>query len=212
MTKQLSGKSSYVPTGNPPGRPKAFDEKEALNAAMEVFAEKGYLAASLPDLTAAMGINRFSMYATFGNKEELYVKAMTAFNDAGKQRIIETLAGTPARASIIQLLKEIIERFTDKAHGVCFVTQAPLALEDASEQTRALMAKQRCEVEAAIRRRLEKAVKDGELPARAEPADLARFYAVVIQGFALQAQHGGTRDELMRVLDEVMASWPETRD
>jgi AcrR family transcriptional regulator len=181
-------------------------------AAMEVFAEKGYLAASLPDLTAAMGINRFSMYATFGNKEDLYVKAMTAFNDAGKQRVIETLAGTPARASIVRLLKEIIERFTDKAHGVCFVTQAPLALEDASEETRALMAKQRGEIEVAIRHRLEKAAKDGELPANAKPADLARFYAVVIQGFALQAQHGGTRDQLMRSMDVVMASWPESRD
>jgi AcrR family transcriptional regulator len=211
MTKRSSRKSSYVPTGKPPGRPKAFDEKEALNAAMEVFAEKGYLAASLPDLTAAMGINRFSMYATFGNKEGLYVNAMTAFNDAGKQRVIETLAGMPARASIVQLLKEIIERFTDKAHGVCFVTQAPLAREDASEETRALMAKQRGEVEAAIWRRLEKAAKDGELPAGAKPSDLARFYAVVIQGFALQAQHGATRDQLIRVLDVVMASWPETR-
>jgi len=208
----MTKKSSYIPTGKPPGRPKAFDERVALIAAMEVFGEKGYLAASLPDLTAAMGINRFSMYATFGNKEELYVKAMTAFNDAGKQRIIETLAGSPARASIVRLLKEIIERFTDKAHGVCFVTQAPLAIEDASKETRVLMAKQRCEVEAAIRGRLEKAAKDGELPADANPANLARFYAVVIQGLALQAQHGGTRDQLMHVLDVVMASWPETRD
>jgi AcrR family transcriptional regulator len=49
-------------SGNPPGRPKAFCEKQALHAAMLVFAEKGFENASLADLTAAMGINRFSMY------------------------------------------------------------------------------------------------------------------------------------------------------
>ena len=64
----------------------------------------------------------------------------------------------------------------------------------------------------APRHRLEKAAKDGELPARTKPANLARFYAVVIQGFALQAQDGATRDQLMGVLSVVMASWPETRD
>lgn len=196
-------------TGNPPGRPRAFNEQEALRAGMEVFAEKGYLATNLDDLTTAMGINRFSIYSTYGNKEDLYVKAMMAFNDARQRRMVEALAGAPARDSIVRLLKDIVERFTDPAHGVCFVTQAPLAPEDASDATRELMAKRRSEVEEAIRHRLERAAKDGELPADTKPVDLARYYAVVIQGLALQAQHGGTRKELMRVLNAVMASWPE---
>jgi AcrR family transcriptional regulator len=197
------------PTGIPPGRPKEFCEKAALHAAMLVFAEKGFENASLADLTAAMGINRFSMYASFGNKEQLYVKAMEAFNDARQQRVIDTLAGPTARASIEQLLQEIAERFTDKAHGVCFVTQAPLTAEDVSDDTRKLMAKRRAEVEIAIRHRLEKAVTEGELPATVSPADLARFYAVLIQGLALQAQHGGTRKQLARVVELAMANWPE---
>jgi hypothetical protein len=46
------------------------------------------------------------------------------------------------------------------------------------------------------------------LPPEASPEDLARFYAVMIKGIALQAQHGGTRDELLRVVDVAMANWP----
>src|SRR6266436_774879 len=160
-------------SGNPPGRPKAFCEKQALHAAMLVFAEKGFENASLADLTAAMGINRFSMYASFGNKEQLYVKAMNAFNDARQQGVIETLSGPSARESIEQLLTGVVERFTDKSHGVCFVTQAPLTTEDVSDDTRKLMAKRRAEVETAIRHRLEKALKERELPADVSPADLA---------------------------------------
>ncbi|GAA3936970.1 TetR/AcrR family transcriptional regulator [Litoribacillus peritrichatus] len=57
------------------GRKRAFDEDAALQAAMEVFWRKGYVGASLSDLTQSMGINKPSMYSAFGNKEELFLKA-----------------------------------------------------------------------------------------------------------------------------------------
>jgi AcrR family transcriptional regulator len=199
------------PSGNPPGRPKAFCERQALHAAMLVFAAKGFEGASLADLTTAMGINRFSMYATFGNKEQLYVKAMEAFNDGRRQRVTETLAGPSARDSIEQLLKEIIVRFTSD-HGVCFVTQGPLTSEEASEETRKLIARRRAEVEKAIRQRIERAIEEGELTDAVSAKDFARYFAVMIQGFALQAQHGGTREELIRVVEIAMKNWPAIVD
>ena len=54
------------------GRPKSFDKEIALEKALDVFWTQGYDGASLKDLTQAMGINKPSMYATFGNKEQLY--------------------------------------------------------------------------------------------------------------------------------------------
>jgi AcrR family transcriptional regulator len=199
------------PSGNPPGRPKAFCERQALHAAMLVFAAKGFEGASLADLTTAMGINRFSMYATFGNKEQLYVKAMEAFNEGRRQRVTETLAGPSARDSIEQLLKEIIARFTSD-HGVCFVTQGPLTSEEASEETRKLMARRRAEVEKAIRQRIERAIEEGELTEAVSAKDFARYFAVMIQGFALHAQHGGNREELLRVVEIAMKNWPAMAD
>ena len=112
---------------------------------------------------------------------------------------------------IEQLLNGVAERFTDKAHGVCFVTQAPLTSVDVFDDTRKLLAKRRAEVETAIRHRLEKAIKDGELSDDVSPADLARFYAVIIQGIALQAQHGGTREQMKRVVEVALANWPENK-
>lgn len=198
-------------SGNPPGRPKAFCEKQALHAAMLVFAAKGFENASLADLTTAMGINRFSMYATFGNKEQLYVKAMEVFNEVRRKRVVESLAGPSARKSIEQLLKEIVGRFTSD-HGVCFVTQGPLTTEEVSEETRKLMARRRAEVEKAIRQRIERAIEEGEVTDAVSAKDLARYFAVMIQGFALQAQHGGTQEELLRVVALVMKHWPAAGD
>ena len=63
------------------GRKRAFDEREALQAAMEVFWQKGYTGASLAELTQKMGINKPSMYSAFGNKEELFVKATQLYID-----------------------------------------------------------------------------------------------------------------------------------
>jgi len=63
------------------GRKKSFDESTALNAAMDVFWQKGYVGASLTDLTKRMGINKPSMYSAFGNKEALFVKATQCYID-----------------------------------------------------------------------------------------------------------------------------------
>src|ERR1700690_3933812 len=63
------------------GRPRAFDPEKALEAALRVFWKKGYEGTALSDLTAAMGINRPSIYATFGNKEALFRKALDRYSE-----------------------------------------------------------------------------------------------------------------------------------
>jgi AcrR family transcriptional regulator len=63
------------------GRPREFDTTAALDAAMRVFWEKGYEGATLTDLTNAMRINRSSMWAAFGNKEELFKQAFGRYID-----------------------------------------------------------------------------------------------------------------------------------
>lgn len=199
-------------SGNPPGRPKAFCEEQALAAATLVFADKGFEGTSLKDLTKAMGINRFSLYATYGNKEALYVKAMERFNEARSQRLSQALSVPSAREALTQLLRELARHSTNTSGpGSCFVTQGPLTAAEASEKTRRHVAEMRASAEKLIRERLERAIKEGELPAGTSAADLARFFAVTIQGFALQAQHGASHEELLRVVDVAMAQWPKRK-
>ena len=61
------------------GRPRSFDQTEALDAAVLVFWEKGFDGASIEDLTTAMGISRPSLYATFGNKRSLFIEAIDRY-------------------------------------------------------------------------------------------------------------------------------------
>lgn len=196
-------------SANPPGRPREFDEQTALDAAVRVFSEKGYEGASLADLQAAMGINRVSMYAAFGNKESLFVKAMDRFTEASGRQLASCLGAGSAREAIERLLRAGVRSFTNHdGPGVCFVTQAPLQREEASDDTRRYLAQRRGEVEMALRQRFARAVDDGELPTDSSPESLARFYSVVIQGIALQAQHGGTQEQMQTVVDVALAAWP----
>ncbi|WP_337104301.1 TetR/AcrR family transcriptional regulator [Paenibacillus sp. YIM B09110] len=76
-------------------RPREFDEQEALIAAMNVFWEKGYEAASLSDLTSRMGIRRPSLYAAFGGKKELFEAALSKYSELSLSFIQNRMRNTP---------------------------------------------------------------------------------------------------------------------
>src|SRR3954462_6318660 len=95
-----------IPTPPPRrGRPRAFDADKALDKALKVFWRKGYEGASLPDLTAAMGINRPSLYAAFGNKESLFKKPVHRYPTGPASFFTDALAQPTARAVVEHLLK-----------------------------------------------------------------------------------------------------------
>src|SRR5215212_2984133 len=94
------------------GRPRAFDEEKALDAALKVFWRQGYEGASLPDLTRAMGINRPSMYAAFGNKEALFRKAIDRYNQGPASHVRDALDEPTARRVAERLLRGTIDLLT----------------------------------------------------------------------------------------------------
>ena len=81
MNNVLTGMKSKTAPKRGRGRPRTFDTEQALGRAMNVFWRKGYAGASLPDLTRAMGINRPSLYAAFGNKASLFRKVLDRYAD-----------------------------------------------------------------------------------------------------------------------------------
>jgi AcrR family transcriptional regulator len=190
------------------GRPREFSSEKALDAAMGVFGEKGYEEASLSDLTKAMGINRPSMYSAFGNKAQLFRMALARYSDAGATRVAECLGSGTLREAINRLLRDLVRKFTDpKGVGGCFVTQPPPTGATASMPLKRDVAHKRRVVEQALRQRFDRGIQEGELPSHVSSDDLARFYSVLIQGMALEAQHGGTKEQLLRVVDLAMESW-----
>src|SRR5579859_5199475 len=108
-----------------PGRPRCFCEDVALEAAMRVFWQKGYEGASLSDLTEAMGINRPSLYAAFGNKEELFRKALDRYRNGPAGYVRESLDAPTARAVVKRLLTGAADMITDPRNPPgCLMVQA----------------------------------------------------------------------------------------
>jgi AcrR family transcriptional regulator len=193
----------------PIGRPRAFDVDKALDRALKVFWRKGYEGASLPDLTKAMGINRPSLYAAFGNKEALFRKAIDRYVEGPASHFREALGEPTARGVVERLLRGSIEVITNSRNPRgCFMVQGALACGDTADPIRREMAKRRAAGEAALRERFERALAEGDLPRGADPADLARYVVTVTHGMAVQAAGGATRDGLKRVAELAMRAWP----
>ena len=191
------------------GRPRAFSLDDALMAAVAVFAEKGYEHTSLSDLTQAMGINRTSMYLAFGSKEDLFLRAMKAYQARADAQLTECMSGPSARAGLEALLGAEVDMATGPDRvGVSFITQPPLTHAGASDAVIAGVKACRASVHLKLKDRFDQAARQGELPPLTDTDALARFYSIIIQGLALDAQHGGTRQQLLRAIDVALAAWP----
>ncbi|MEK6263024.1 MAG: TetR/AcrR family transcriptional regulator [Planctomycetota bacterium] len=193
----------------PTGRPREFDVTKALDRALKVFWRKGYAGTSLPDLTKAMGINRPSLYAAFGNKEELFLRALDRYSEGPAAHIREALQEPTARAVVEHLLRGTIDLLTNPRHPRgCLLVQGALSCGETADTIRRELISRRAAAENAFRQRFERAITDGDLPADSDSADLARYIATVVQGMAVQATSGATRDELERVAVTALRAWP----
>jgi AcrR family transcriptional regulator len=184
------------------GRPRGFDEDAALEAAMRVFWEKSYEGATIADLTEAMGINRSSMYAAFGDKESIFRRAMERYRAGRMTYIRQALAQPSLREVIAGLIHGTAEFLSTPGNPRgCLSIQGALACGTDAESVKQAIIDWRKSGEAALKKRLQQAQSEGELPAGIQPADFARYLASVIAGLAVQAAYGATRAELRRVAE-----------
>jgi AcrR family transcriptional regulator len=207
----------YLPIGmkhkNAPakiGRPRVFDPDVALERAMHVFWAKGYEGASLSDLTRTMGINRPSLYAAFGNKEQLFRKILDRYVEGPFAYFQKALAAPRARDVVEQILGGAVSMADNpQIPAGCLLVQGALACGDSAGSIQQQVAALRAAGEGALRRRLQRAKREGDLPQDADPADLARYVMTVLQGMAVQGAGGASRDQQRRVAQMVLRAWPK---
>ncbi|MGE5261655.1 MAG: TetR/AcrR family transcriptional regulator [Actinomycetota bacterium] len=203
VSKARAGKPAIV------GRPRGFDMDEALDRALDVFWRNGYEGASVSDLTLAMGINPPSLYAAFGNKEQLFRKALDRYMQQHEEFFREALAQPKARDGLAALFSKTAEALTSKTSPRgCLLVQGVAGAGDHAQCIRDQLSAGRAVNEKLIRDRLKRAKAEGELAKSADPAALARFVSTVMQGMAVQAAGGASRKDLEAVAATAMAAWP----
>jgi len=175
-------------------RPKAFDPDEALTSALALFWKRGYQATSLQDLVDHLGINRRSLYDTFGDKRRLMLAALDRYRDLACGVLYAPLQRDDAGLDAIVRFLRVIERIatSEERRSGCFMTncaleQAPVDA-DVSERAGLHLGA----LEAALGHALQNAARRGELRETRGLADRARLLATIVEGIWVMARAEGS--------------------
>jgi AcrR family transcriptional regulator len=194
------------------GRHREFDVDEALDAALSVFWQKGYEGTSFEDLTSATGVARPGLYSAFGNKEALFRKALDRYDSKYMSFMSEALSETRASDVVRRILEGSVEVQTlYSANRGCLGLNGALACSDEGEPIRKELVARRNATEAALRRRLQRARQEGDLPQSADCAMLASYVMTVNQGLAVQAKAGAPKATLRAIVEHVLTTWPSPK-
>jgi AcrR family transcriptional regulator len=185
------------------GRPRAFDEDQALDGAIDVFWRLGYEGASLTELTRAMGINKPSMYAVFGSKEELFVRALERYGLLYRVHLDAVLAKSSTYEVLESYLRSVAESATRGSVAGCLSIQGGLSCAPDNARIPQLLAEYRQGLEDTVAKALSQTV-DATQPG-VDTAALAGYAVTVGQGIAVHAAAGVDSARLDAVVDVALA-------
>lgn len=166
-------------------RTKEFDPEAALQAALELFWQRGYEATSMSDLVTHLGIGRASIYATFGSKHELYLRALDRYDRAGLPPIVRELS-QPGPA--LPAVRAVVRRYATEAadeqlrRDGCMVTNTAAELAPHDPAAARHVERNWDQLETVLHSALVRAQAQGELPPDRDPLALARMLLVLLQG------------------------------
>ena len=184
------------------GRPRSFDERQALEKATQVFRSKGYDGVTIDDLVAGMGVGRPSLYAVFGDKRTIFLRVLRAYGEAKGARAAKALhAPQSLRGSLANFLRYAVESATEKgcAPGCLIVCVAPL-VNDA--EVRRFLQTAAAGGVALVERRFRDGISAGEIPSDFPVAARASQVIDLARGLTVRAQIGTPRTTLLRDVEE----------
>jgi AcrR family transcriptional regulator len=196
------------------GRKRSFDKEEALDKAMRVFWENGYAGTSITHLTSALGINKPSLYAAFGNKEQLFATSMEHYMDryaAPAAHHLTEPPDAPLKERLKAYLFGIIDVISDcdSPKGCMYVKSscesggAAIPGEITTDLQNMGMASEKV-----LTNLLEAERRKGRLPADTPVQDIASYLLSVTYGLSVLARRGKTKEELMAVAEMAVSALP----
>jgi len=188
----------------PRGRPRGFDEREALEKATQVFWSKGYDGATIDDLVAGMGVGRPSLYSVFGDKRTLFLRVLKAYAETkGALAAKALLSPQTLRDSLAGFLRHAVESATEEgsATGCLLVCVAPL-VDDV--EVRQFLQNAAAAAVALVERRFRDGIGAGEVPPDFPAAARASQVLDLSRGLTMRAQMGTPRKTLLRDAKEAV--------
>ena len=194
----------------PRGRPRSFDADAALDVALRLFWRHGYEGTSIAALAEAVGVPVPSLYAAFGNKESLFLRAVEHYGGYAGRLYDEAFRARSAKAAARAVLMGEVELVCGRGTPEgCLMVQGALATSPESEVVREKMARLRRQAEVEIAHCFARFRSVGDLPDGWDPKTLAAYVMTVAAGLAVQAKSGMPRAQLTRVAEMAMLIWPE---
>ena len=189
-------------TARPRGRPRSFDERQALEKAIQVFWSKGYDGVTIDDLVAGMGVGRPSLYAVFGDKRTIFLRVLRAYAEAKGALAAKALYEPRSlRGSLASFLRFAVESATKEgcAPGCLIVCVAPL-VNDA--EVRQFLQNAAAGGVALVERRFQDGISAGEIPSDFPIAARARQVLDLARGLTMRALMGTPRKTLLNDAEE----------
>ncbi len=187
-------------------RPREFDEARALTAAMEVFWEKGYEAASLSDLTTRMGIQRPSLYAAFGDKRTLFDAALNRYTEmsyAFLEGMFERAAG--AREAVQGYFAWMMDSaYTDGPYLGCLCVNTMVELAPHDDRLAAYTQAYQLRLAELFRQKIEQGIGSGELSQAIDAEALSHTLLIAAVGMSVALKSKPNRSKMEQAAEQIV--------
>jgi TetR/AcrR family transcriptional repressor of nem operon len=168
---------------------KNFNVDEVLDKVLHAFWSRGYAATSMQDLVDCTGVNRASLYATYGDKRALFLAALERYDAQYCRRQLEELEAIPSpREAIARFFKMFIERRVGVESSGCFMTNTALELAPHDDEVNAVVARTQLAFENFFRRRIEAGKDSGQISKTVDAQETARMLLSTLLGLAVLAR------------------------
>jgi AcrR family transcriptional regulator len=186
-------------------RPREFDEDVVLERALATFWEHGYEGTSIDELVAATGLGRASLYGAFGDKEQIFVRALERYCARAGESLGIATDDSSARVALERMLRGMVTKSSPRSgpRG-CFLLSTAVG-GDAPSAAREAYTEYTARLERALTELVRRGQESGELTRAGDAQSVARMLTVLLQGIAASARAGRGKAQLEAAIETALA-------